>query len=54
MMVKDSEATEKLVPTVIELSKNEQLQKWLSANIAVLAIKNADEVIATEILKVIN
>lgn len=53
MMVKDSEAKEKLVPTVIELSKNEQLQKWLSANITVLAIKNADEIIATEILKTI-
>lgn len=51
MIVKDSEAKEKLVTTVIELSKNEQLQKWLSANITVLAIKNADEVIATEILK---
>ena len=53
MLIKDSEAKEKLVSTVIELSKNEQLQKWLSANISVLAVKNADEVIAQEILKTI-
>lgn len=53
MLIKDSEAKDKLVSTVIELSKNEQLQKWLSANISVLAVKNADEVIAQEILKTI-
>jgi UDP-N-acetylglucosamine--N-acetylmuramyl-(pentapeptide) pyrophosphoryl-undecaprenol N-acetylglucosamine transferase len=51
ILIKDSEAKEKLVNTIVDLSKNEQLQKWLSANIAALAIKNADEVIATEVLK---
>lgn len=51
MMIKDSEAKDKLVSTVVELSKNEQLQKWLAANIAVLAVKDADEVIAKEVLK---
>jgi UDP-N-acetylglucosamine--N-acetylmuramyl-(pentapeptide) pyrophosphoryl-undecaprenol N-acetylglucosamine transferase len=53
LMIKDSEAKEKLVNTVVDLAKNQQLRKWLSANISVLAIKNADEVIASEILKVI-
>jgi UDP-N-acetylglucosamine--N-acetylmuramyl-(pentapeptide) pyrophosphoryl-undecaprenol N-acetylglucosamine transferase len=53
MLIKDSEAKEKLVSIVVELSKNEDLQKWLSANIASLAIKNADEIIAKEILKFI-
>jgi UDP-N-acetylglucosamine--N-acetylmuramyl-(pentapeptide) pyrophosphoryl-undecaprenol N-acetylglucosamine transferase len=53
ILIKDSEAKEKLVSTVIELAKNEELQKWLSANISALAIKNADEIIANEILKFI-
>ncbi|MBC7588151.1 MAG: UDP-N-acetylglucosamine--N-acetylmuramyl-(pentapeptide) pyrophosphoryl-undecaprenol N-acetylglucosamine transferase, partial [Chitinophagaceae bacterium] len=53
ILIRDSEANEKLVSTVIVLSKNESLQQWLKANIATLAIKNADEVIANEILKAI-
>ena len=51
ILIKDSEAKEKLVNTIVDLSNNEQLQKWLSANIAALAINNADEIIATEVLK---
>lgn len=53
IMVKDSEAKEKLVSTVIELAKNEQQQAALRANIGKLAVTNADEVIAKEILKVV-
>jgi UDP-N-acetylglucosamine--N-acetylmuramyl-(pentapeptide) pyrophosphoryl-undecaprenol N-acetylglucosamine transferase len=53
LMIKDSEANEKLVPTTISLAENESLQKQLSDNISKLAITNADEIIAQEILKVI-
>ncbi|MES2330217.1 MAG: undecaprenyldiphospho-muramoylpentapeptide beta-N-acetylglucosaminyltransferase [Bacteroidota bacterium] len=53
LIVKDSETKEKLVDTVISLSKDETLQQTLKANIHVLAITNADEIIAKEILKYI-
>ena len=53
LIVKDHEAKEKLVATVIDLSKNESLQQRLKNNISPMAITNADEVIATEILKTI-
>jgi UDP-N-acetylglucosamine--N-acetylmuramyl-(pentapeptide) pyrophosphoryl-undecaprenol N-acetylglucosamine transferase len=53
ILIKDNEAKEKLVNTIVDLSKDQQLQKKLSASIAALAIKNADEIIATEILKTI-
>jgi UDP-N-acetylglucosamine--N-acetylmuramyl-(pentapeptide) pyrophosphoryl-undecaprenol N-acetylglucosamine transferase len=51
LMVKDSEAKNKLVDTVIKLSKDEALQQTLQTNIHALAITNADEIIAKEILK---
>jgi UDP-N-acetylglucosamine--N-acetylmuramyl-(pentapeptide) pyrophosphoryl-undecaprenol N-acetylglucosamine transferase len=51
LIVKDSEVKEKLVSTVISLSKDEVLQQTLKTNIHSLAITNADEVIAKEILK---
>jgi UDP-N-acetylglucosamine--N-acetylmuramyl-(pentapeptide) pyrophosphoryl-undecaprenol N-acetylglucosamine transferase len=54
LMVKDSEAKEKIVPMIIELSKNEAKQIDLKENIKKLAIKNADEIIAEEIIKSIN
>ena len=50
-MIKDSDAINKLVPTVIELSKDEILQKELTQNIARLGIYNADEIIAKTILE---
>jgi UDP-N-acetylglucosamine--N-acetylmuramyl-(pentapeptide) pyrophosphoryl-undecaprenol N-acetylglucosamine transferase len=53
LLVKDSEAFEKLVPIIIELSKDEEKQNLLKENIKKLAIKNADEVIAEEIIKAI-
>jgi UDP-N-acetylglucosamine--N-acetylmuramyl-(pentapeptide) pyrophosphoryl-undecaprenol N-acetylglucosamine transferase len=52
-LIKDSEAKDKLVATVIELAGSESKQQALKNNIAKLAVKNADEVIANEILKVI-
>jgi len=53
IMVKDSEALNKLVPTIISLAKDELKQNELKTNIGKLGITNADEIIATEILKVI-
>jgi UDP-N-acetylglucosamine--N-acetylmuramyl-(pentapeptide) pyrophosphoryl-undecaprenol N-acetylglucosamine transferase len=50
LMIKDSEAKEKLIATIIALSKNEKLQNELKENIGKLAVTNADEIIAKEIL----
>jgi UDP-N-acetylglucosamine--N-acetylmuramyl-(pentapeptide) pyrophosphoryl-undecaprenol N-acetylglucosamine transferase len=54
IMVKDNEAKDKLIQTVIALSKDEQKQKELKENIGRLAVTNADEIIAKEILKTIH
>jgi UDP-N-acetylglucosamine--N-acetylmuramyl-(pentapeptide) pyrophosphoryl-undecaprenol N-acetylglucosamine transferase len=51
LMVKDSEAVNKVVPTIIKLAKNDQEQNELKENISKHAVVNADEMIATEILK---
>lgn len=53
LMIKDSEAKEKLVPAVIALAKNEAQQQTLKDNIGKLAVTDADTRIANEILKVI-
>jgi UDP-N-acetylglucosamine--N-acetylmuramyl-(pentapeptide) pyrophosphoryl-undecaprenol N-acetylglucosamine transferase len=50
LMIRDDEANEKLVGMTISLAENKNLQKELSDNIGKLAITNADEVIAREIL----
>lgn len=54
LMIKDAEASEKLVHTVINLSNNEPLQSELKRNIHALAVVNADEIIAKEILDYIS
>jgi len=51
LMVKDSEAKDKLVSTVIELANDEVKQSELRKNIAPLTITNADEVVAKEIIE---
>jgi UDP-N-acetylglucosamine--N-acetylmuramyl-(pentapeptide) pyrophosphoryl-undecaprenol N-acetylglucosamine transferase len=51
IMIKDGEALTLLVPSIIELSKDESKQNELKSNISRLAVTNADEVIAIEILK---
>ncbi len=53
LMVKDSEAMQKLVFMTIELSMDESKQGELIKNISALGITDADKVIAEEILKVI-
>ena len=53
LIVKDSEARQKLVFMTIELSLDESKQEELKKNIAAQAINDADKVIAAELLKVI-
>jgi UDP-N-acetylglucosamine--N-acetylmuramyl-(pentapeptide) pyrophosphoryl-undecaprenol N-acetylglucosamine transferase len=54
MMIPDSAALNQLVSTVVELSNNEKKQQALKENISELAVNNADEVIALEILNALN
>jgi len=51
LIVKDSEAVEKAIPMILELSGNENKQMELKENIGRLAVVNADEIVAEEILK---
>jgi UDP-N-acetylglucosamine--N-acetylmuramyl-(pentapeptide) pyrophosphoryl-undecaprenol N-acetylglucosamine transferase len=51
LMVTDKEATEKLVDTVVALSKDQAKQTELKKNIGLLAVTDADEVIAKEVLR---
>lgn len=53
LMVKDSEAKEKAVATVIGLAKNEELRKEMIVNLEKLAVTDADEVVADQILETI-
>ncbi len=50
MMIKDSEALDALVPAIIALTKDELKQEEFKRNISRLAITDADEVIANNIL----
>jgi UDP-N-acetylglucosamine--N-acetylmuramyl-(pentapeptide) pyrophosphoryl-undecaprenol N-acetylglucosamine transferase len=54
VMISDSEALAQLVVEVIDLSKNDKRQQELKGNISKMAITNADELIAREILMTIN
>ena len=54
LMVKDSEANEKLVSTIISLAADEQKQRALKKAIAPLGVSNADTQIAEEILRTIS
>jgi UDP-N-acetylglucosamine--N-acetylmuramyl-(pentapeptide) pyrophosphoryl-undecaprenol N-acetylglucosamine transferase len=52
-MITDANAFQQLVPSVLELAQNESLQQELKENIGKLAITDADEKIAKEILRII-
>jgi UDP-N-acetylglucosamine--N-acetylmuramyl-(pentapeptide) pyrophosphoryl-undecaprenol N-acetylglucosamine transferase len=54
VLVPDKDAGKNLVTEIIELAKNKQKQETLKENIGKLAITDADEKIATEILKTFN
>ena len=53
LIVKDSEAKDKMIPMIIELAKDETKQNELKNNISQLAIINADERIAEEIFSLL-
>ncbi len=53
LMVKDSDAKEKLVSTIIALVKDEAKQNELKQNIAKLGVADADRIIAEEIVRVV-
>ncbi len=52
--IKDSNAASDLVPALLSLLQDTTKQIDMKNNIAVLGVKNADEIIAAEILKNIN
>lgn len=52
-MIKDNEAKQKLIERVIDLLQNESAQEKMKMNIAAMAVTNADERIADEIMKLI-
>lgn len=54
LMIKDNEAKQKLVGITIDLVKDENKQRVLISNIEKLAITDADEIVAKEVLKIIN
>lgn len=53
LIVKDSEAADKIVSAVIELAKDERRQEEMKKNLAALAITDADKIIAHEILSAV-
>lgn len=54
MMVKDCDTKALLIDTIVALAKNKDQQNVLKTNIAKQAVRNADVVIANEIIKLIN
>ena len=54
IMITDKEAGEKLVEEILRLANNKPEQELLKENIGKLAITDADEKIATEILNTLN
>ena len=52
LFIADRDAEEKLVDKVLELLNDKDKQKTLSNNISKLAILNADEVIAKEVIQI--
>lgn len=54
VLVKDTEAEQNLVDTALLLLKDEKKCESLSANIGKMALPDADEVIAREVLKIAN
>ena len=53
LMVRDSEALDKIVPAIIELARDNNRQDELKKNIGMLAITDADKRIAEEVLRFI-
>jgi UDP-N-acetylglucosamine--N-acetylmuramyl-(pentapeptide) pyrophosphoryl-undecaprenol N-acetylglucosamine transferase len=53
LMIKDAEVGNRLIPAIISLAGNTEQQNGLKENIGKLSVRNADTIIAAEILKAI-
>ena len=53
MLIKDSEVKERLLETILDLASSDSRQQEMRNNISKLAITNADQRIADEILKIV-
>ena len=53
LIIKDSEAKEKLIQSSFDLLRDEEKLKSLSQNIEKMALRDSDKIIATEVLKLI-
>lgn len=53
LMVKDADAADRIIPVLAGLLQEEEKRRELSRNIACLAVRDSDEKIAAEILKLI-
>ena len=54
ILIKDAAVGKDLIPTLLKLCGDENAQQTMKENIAALAVNNADEMIALQILKAIN
>ncbi len=54
IMISDKDARDQLVPEIIRLANNLSEQEILKENIGKMAVTDADEKIANEILKILN
>jgi UDP-N-acetylglucosamine--N-acetylmuramyl-(pentapeptide) pyrophosphoryl-undecaprenol N-acetylglucosamine transferase len=54
LMVTDEEVRSRLMPMIVELSNDESRRQQLTQNISRLAVRNADETIAREIINNLN
>ena len=54
IMIKDADVMNELMPALLKLCADEKTQKIMTENIGALAVNNADEIIALQILKAIN
>lgn len=53
LLVKDAEASEELIPTLIDLVKNEKQQKSIAKSVAKMAFTDSANIIASEVIKLI-
>lgn len=53
-LIKDSDAKEKLIPAIVALANDNERRQQMKKNISRLAVAHADEVIASEIFKMIH
>jgi len=53
LLVNDSDAKQTLIPTLIDLIKNEDEQQKIAGNVAKMAFTDAANIIAAEVIKLV-